>query len=53
MLLAEERGSRMERVFSRPLPGEYAPYTSDYISLVPEDGRLLAHWKPARCASRS
>jgi hypothetical protein len=33
----------MERIFSPPRPGEYAPYTVDYISLVPADGRVLAH----------
>lgn len=33
----------MTRVFARPQPGEYAPYTIDYISLVPEDGLILKH----------
>ena len=33
----------MDRVFPRPQPGDYTPHSIDYISLVPEDGRLLAH----------
>jgi uncharacterized damage-inducible protein DinB len=28
---------------SKPEVGEYAPYTIDYIKLVPEDGEVLAH----------
>jgi uncharacterized damage-inducible protein DinB len=31
----------MDRHFPPPQPGEYIPYTIDYISLVPEDGRVL------------
>jgi uncharacterized protein (TIGR03083 family) len=33
----------MDRFFPRPEPGEYTPHSIDYISLVPEDGRILAH----------
>ena len=33
----------MDRVFPRPQPGEYTPHSIDYISLVPDDGRILAH----------
>jgi len=31
------------KLIPKPLVGEYAPYTIMYISLLPEDGRILEH----------
>ncbi len=31
------------RTISKPQPGEYAPYTLDYMKLVPDDGLVLQH----------
>jgi uncharacterized damage-inducible protein DinB len=31
------------RTIAKPQPGEYAPYTIDYIKLVPDDGMVLTH----------
>lgn len=33
----------MLRQISKPEPGEYAPYTTMYIDLLPDDGRVLTH----------
>ena len=33
----------MLRQISKPEPGEFAPYTTMYIDLLPEDGRVLTH----------
>jgi len=33
----------MSRLIPKPNVGEYAPYTIMYISLLPDDGRILAH----------
>ena len=31
------------KTIQKPQPGESAPYTLDYIALVPDDGRVLQH----------
>ena len=31
------------RTIPKPQPGEYAPYTTMYIDLLPNDGRILQH----------
>lgn len=32
-----------ERLITKPQAGEYAPYASDYVNVVPDDGRVLQH----------
>ena len=31
------------RLIPKPRPGEYPPYASMYLDLLPDDGRLLRH----------
>ena len=33
----------MTRLIPKPQPGEFAPYTTMYIDLIPDDGRVLEH----------
>ncbi len=33
------------RWINKPEAGEFAPYTSMYIDLLPDDGRVLQHLK--------
>ena len=33
----------MVRQISKPKPGEFAPYTTMYIDLLPDDGQVLTH----------
>ena len=33
----------MTKTISKPVEGDYAPYTIAYIGLVPDDGRVLTH----------